>query len=81
MVSFNPNSIHPGQSLAPRAKSAHKRNNRENHAERQQLLPPRERGYQHIPSQDNLQRLIERALEAVRAGIYWERGSILNITT
>lgn len=33
----------------------------------------------YIPDPDQLQRLISRALEALSRGVYWDRGSILNI--
>ena len=33
----------------------------------------------YIPTPDQLSRLIERALEALSRGVYWDRGSILNI--
>lgn len=47
--------------------------------DREKLAPPKTRGLRFIPSEDTLQDLIARALEALRAGIFWDRGSILNI--
>lgn len=32
-----------------------------------------------IPSPDELSRLIDRALTALSQGVYWDRGSIVNI--
>lgn len=43
------------------------------------FLPPEERGYQTIPNPDILQGMIGRALEALKHGVFWDRGSILNI--
>ncbi len=42
-------------------------------------LPPQERGYQTIPNPDVLKKLIDRALNAMKQGVFWDRGSILNI--
>ena len=47
--------------------------------DREKLAPPKTRGLRFIPSDETLQDLIARALEALRAGIFWDRGSILNI--
>lgn len=33
----------------------------------------------YIPSPDALRSLIERALEALSNGVYWQRGSIINL--
>ncbi len=43
------------------------------------LRPPRLRGFTAIPTPDVLEKLIVRAIQALSAGIYWDRGSILNI--
>lgn len=32
-----------------------------------------------IPNPEQLRRLVDRALEALSKGVYWDRGSILNI--
>lgn len=47
--------------------------------ERKQLEPPKHRGFSSIPAQDVLEKLIAQAVSAMRRGIYWDRGSILNI--
>jgi len=47
--------------------------------ERDLLLPPMRRGFQVIPTLDVLEKLIDRAVEALKAGIFWDRGSILNL--
>lgn len=33
----------------------------------------------YIPSPDALRSLVERALEALSNGVYWQRGSIINL--
>lgn len=47
--------------------------------EREELLPPSRRGFQSIPAEDVLASLIERAVNALKHGIFWDRGSILNL--
>ncbi len=41
--------------------------------------PPRSRGFQSIPAPEVLSSLIRRAVAAMKDGVYWDRGSILNI--
>lgn len=41
--------------------------------------PPHRAQYNYIPSPDVLKNMIDRALEALSKGIYWDRGSIINI--
>ncbi len=48
---------------------------------RERFGPPKGRGYQNVPHIELLEKLINRALEALQNGIYWERGSIVNIIT
>ncbi len=47
--------------------------------ERELLMPPSRRGFQVIPTQEVLEKLISRAVEALKAGIFWDRGSIVNL--
>lgn len=51
----------------------------ESRTDREELLPPTRRGFQVIPTIEVLEKLIDRAVEALKAGIYWDRGSILNV--
>jgi hypothetical protein len=44
-----------------------------------EFLPPEERGFQSIPNADVLHSMIGRALDALKHGVFWDRGSILNI--
>ncbi len=48
---------------------------------REALMPPERRGFTSIPAPEVLEQLIGRAIEALRAGIFWDLGSILNIVT
>ncbi len=41
--------------------------------------PPKSRGFQTIPSEGVLAQLIDRAVSAMKQGLHWDRGSILNI--
>jgi hypothetical protein len=47
--------------------------------EREELLPPSRRGFQSIPAEDVLASLIARAVTALKHGVLWDRGSILNL--
>ena len=40
---------------------------------------PRRAQFNYIPSPDALRTLIDRALEALGKGVYWDRGSIINL--
>lgn len=40
---------------------------------------PRRQEMNYIPSPDHLRSMVERALEALSKGVYWERGSIINL--
>lgn len=41
--------------------------------------PPHRAQFNYIPSPDALRSMIERALEALSRGVYWDRGSIINL--
>lgn len=41
--------------------------------------PPHRAQYNYIPSPDVLKNMIDRALEALSKGVYWDRGSIINL--
>lgn len=47
--------------------------------ERKKLEPPRQRGFSSIPNPDVLEKLIAQAVSALRRGVFWDRGSILNL--
>ena len=47
--------------------------------DRQELYPPPRPPRNFIPSQEIMEALIERALNALARGMYWDRGSIVNI--
>ena len=46
---------------------------------RHELLPPPRPLRNYIPEPEAITALIERALAALAKGIYWDRGSILNL--
>jgi hypothetical protein len=48
------------------------------HEPSEELLPPPTRGYRFIPEDSVLEVLIRKAVGALK-GVYWDRGSILNI--
>ncbi|MCH2547647.1 MAG: hypothetical protein MK052_08575 [Alphaproteobacteria bacterium] len=41
--------------------------------------PPHRAQRNYIPTPDALKNMIDRALEALSKGVYWDRGSIINI--
>lgn len=47
--------------------------------DREELLPPPRPPRNFIPAPEVMQDLIERALAALARGMYWDRGSIVNI--
>jgi hypothetical protein len=47
--------------------------------ERHELLPPPKPSRNFIPSQEAIDALLERALAALRRGMIWDRGSIINL--
>lgn len=47
--------------------------------DREELLPPPRPSRNFIPTQEVMDDLIDRALAALARGMYWDRGSIVNI--
>lgn len=45
----------------------------------QDIRPPAGRGFKSLPHPAALQALIDRAVAALQRGIFWDRGSIINI--
>jgi len=43
------------------------------------IVVPARAGVNHIPAAEALRTLIAGAVEALRRGIYWDRGTILNV--
>lgn len=41
--------------------------------------PPHRAQHNYIPAPDVLKNMIDRALEALSKGVYWDRGSIINL--
>lgn len=76
------NNIPSGGALVPAAQRAlDARKPKKVESPRERFGPPKGRGYQNIPHLEVLEKLVNRALEALQNGIYWERGSIVNIIT
>jgi len=74
--------IPTGGALVPAAQRAlDARKPKKQEIKRDEHKPPRGRGYQSVPHMDVLEKMINRALEALQNGIFWERGSIINIIT
>ncbi len=65
--------------LSPAPKRIAARPQRRETEEADPLLPPQTRGFRTIPNLDVLEKLVDRAVSALRQGIFWDRGSILNI--
>ncbi len=47
--------------------------------ERHELTPPPRPIKNYIPTQEIIEALVERAVAALAKGIYWDRGSIINL--
>ena len=47
--------------------------------ERHELFPPPRPPRNFIPSQEEIEALLERAIAALAKGMYWDRGSIINL--
>ena len=76
------NNIPSGGALVPAAQKAlDARKPKKVVSKLEEFKPPRGRGYKALPSMEALEKLINRALEALQNGVYWERGSIINIIT
>jgi len=47
--------------------------------ERHELIPPPRPPRNFIPTQEDIDTLLERAIAALARGMYWDRGSIINL--
>lgn len=56
-----------------------KRRARQENEDLGKYAPPHRAQYNYIPSPDVLKNMIDRALEALAKGVYWDRGSIINL--
>lgn len=73
-----PPPLQHGSVAIPPAKDAAARKQTEG-AGYQKYAPPHRAQFNYIPSPDVLKTMIDRALEALSKGIYWDRGSIINL--
>lgn len=55
------------------------RDSREKQSDLRKYASPTKAHLNYIPSPDALRTMIERALEALSNGVYWQRGSIINL--
>ncbi len=76
VININPNRINTAQGGAGKAGSR-----RQEQPEQQEKLytPPNRATLNFIPAPESLRTLISSALEAVRRGVYWDRGTIVNL--
>lgn len=61
------------------ATGARAQRERRAHGTREELPRPQRAHVNYIPGPDSLQTLIDNAVHALRKGVYWDRGSILNL--
>lgn len=64
---------------APQRPAREKQRNRETDEPKSRYYPDRRARLNVIPQPDELSRLIDKALNALSRGVYWDRGSIVNI--
>ncbi|MCI5050357.1 MAG: hypothetical protein MRY32_08540 [Rickettsiales bacterium] len=69
-VGTTPTPARPKQTIITKEKT---KDDRRKHYERNHAIP------NYIPTPEQLSRLINRALDALANGVYWDRGSIINI--
>lgn len=62
----------------PRLKDARARA-RTDESDYRKYAPPHRAQHNYIPTPDVLKNMIDRALEALAKGIYWDRGSIIDL--
>jgi hypothetical protein len=77
MADFIPTGIGGLGIRAPARKTADK--SRTRNYERHELLPPPRPPRNFVPADDVIDSLLERAIAALAKGIYWDRGSIINL--
>lgn len=64
----------------PNRSAGRRRTTNTDDASRDHFDPPSSRAHLNfIPSSDSLHTLINSAMEALRRGVYWDRGTILNL--
>ncbi len=68
------------QGLRPTRQGEFRSRRTEAAASRDDFAPPKERAHVNfIPAPESLATLIESAIAALRKGVYWDRGTILNL--
>lgn len=78
-IDFNPQGAKPASGSRV-AQAAARRANGNAGAERDAFAPPPARAHiNFIPAGESLATLIQGAVAALRKGVYWDRGTILNL--
>ncbi|MEK6745699.1 MAG: hypothetical protein AABY33_01525 [Pseudomonadota bacterium] len=75
VININPNRINiqsggAGKSSAGRRESA---------SENERIIVPAKADVNNIPAPESLQTMIRSAVDALRKGVFWDRGTILNL--
>lgn len=78
MIHINPNRINTGSSAAGKAQE---RKRQQPEANDDPVIIPKRAHVNYIPGAESLQTLINSAVAAIRKGVFWDRGTILNILT
>jgi hypothetical protein len=74
-ININPNRINiqsgnTGKSTAGR---------RESTSDNERIIVPSKADVNNIPAPESLQTMIRSALDSIRKGVFWDRGTILNL--
>ncbi len=75
VININPNRINiqsgnTGKSTTGRRESA---------SENERIIVPAKADVNNIPAPESLQTMIRSAVESLRKGVFWDRGTILNL--
>ena len=70
----------PSGTSTKRLTDARRRTRSEDDGDLRKYAPPHRAQANYIPSPEVLKNMIDRAREALSRGVYWDRGSILDLT-
>ncbi len=74
VININPNRINSQQPNAGRSNSGNRPSVNE-----ERIIVPSKAVVNNIPAPESLQTMIRSAVNALRSGVFWDRGTILNI--
>lgn len=74
VININPNRINSQQPNAGRPNSGNRSSVNE-----ERIIVPSKAVVNNIPAPESLQTMIRSAVNALRSGVFWDRGTILNI--